>query len=99
MKFIKHVALKVMGINGDLSPCECTETVTCAFCVQVNLMLMEKKLSQGDDIVKASIKAVKKNGIRKAARQIGEHEKTIRRWIQSGNIPQQAVEKLASMRT
>jgi len=79
--------------------CGCDDTITCAYCVQANLILMEKKFAEGDDIAKATIKIIRKNGIRKSARQIGEHEKTIRRWIQTGNIPQSAVKKIAGLRT
>ena len=62
-------------------------------------MAMEKKLAKGDDVGKSSLRLIKKNGIRKTARQIGEHENTIRRWIKTGNIPQAAVEKLSKVRT
>jgi hypothetical protein len=95
----KFIAPKTITINGRPSPCECDETITCAYCVQANLMLMQKKFSEGDDIAKATIKTIRKNGIRKSARQIGEHEKTLRRWIQMGNIPQRAVERMAGLRT
>lgn len=94
----KFIAPNVITINGRPSPCECDDTTVCAYCVQANL-LIEKKFAEGDEIVKATIKAIRKNGIRKSARQIGEHEKTIRRWIQMGNIPQRAVEKMAELRT
>ena len=95
----KFIAPQMMIVNRYPSPCECDDTTVCAYCVQANLMLMEKKFADGDEIVKATIKAIRKNGIRKSARQIGEHEKTIRRWIQMGNIPQRAVEKMAELRT
>ena len=95
----KFIAQKPITINGRCSPCECDEAVICPYCVQANLMLMQKKFSEGDDIAKATIKTIRKNGIRKSARQIGEHEKTLRRWIQTGDIPQKAVERMAGLRT
>jgi hypothetical protein len=95
----KFIAPKTITINGRPSPCDCDDTITCAYCVQANLMLMEKKFAEGDGIAKTTIKIIRKNGIRKSARQIGEHEKTIRRWIQTGNIPQSAVKKMAGLRT
>jgi len=95
----KFIASKAISINGSPSPCECSERITCAYCVQANLRLMEKRLTKGDDIVKATIKAIRKNGIRKSARQIGEYENTVRRWIKTGNLPQKAVEKMAELRT
>ena len=95
----KFIAPKTITINGRQSPCECTNRITCAYCVQANLLAMQKKVIADDDVVKATIKAIRKNGIRKSARQIGEYEKTVRRWIQTGNIPKKVVEKMAGLRT
>jgi hypothetical protein len=99
MKLFKLIAPKMLIVNGEPSLCECTDTITCAYCVQSNLFLMEKKQEKKDDVIKSSIRLIRKNGIRKTSRQIGEHEKTIRRWMNSGNIPQKVVEKLAILRT
>jgi len=93
MKFIKHIVPKVIGISGHESPCECTETVTCAYCVQANLILMEKKFKEDDDRVKSFISYIRKNGVRKSARRMGIEEKSLRRWIKSGNIPAALIEK------
>lgn len=95
----KFIAPKLLIVNGAPSPCYCDDEVTCAYCVQANLFLMEKKFAEGDEVAKAAVKTIRKNGIRKTARQIGEHEKTIRRWIHTGNIPGRAVEKMAALRT
>ncbi len=95
----KFIAPKMLIVNGMPSPCECDDMISCAYCVQANLMLMEKKFAEGDEVAKVTIKTIRKNGIRRTARQIGEHEKTLRRWIQTGNIPQRAVEKMAELRT
>ena len=95
----KFIAFKTIAINGRPSPCECDDVITCAYCVQANLLLMEKKFTEGDEVVKATIKTIRKNGIRKTARQIGEDDKTLRRWIQTGNIPLRGVEKIAELRT
>ena len=38
----KFIASKAISINGSPSPCECSERITCAYCVQANLRLMEK---------------------------------------------------------
>ncbi len=91
------MAPRTMTVNGDISPCECTEIVTCPYCVQANLLLMEKKFKAEDDAVKAFIKHAKRNGIRRTAREIGEHEKTLRRWINSGNIPPEIVQKITGV--
>jgi len=99
MKLLKFIAPKMLIVNGHRSPCECTDTLCCAYCTQANLYLMEKGLAKHDDLVKTSIKVIRENGIRKSARQIGEHEKTLRRWIKTGNIPQGVIEKIAELRT
>jgi hypothetical protein len=93
MKFLKHTAPKVIGINGHESPCECRDTITCAYCVQANLILMEKKFKEDDDRVKSFISHVRKNGVRQSARKMGLDRNTLTRWIKSGNVPAHVVEK------
>jgi hypothetical protein len=95
----KFIASKTLTINGRPSPCECEDHITCAYCVQANLLSMKKKFTEGDEAVKATIETMRKNGIRKTARQIGEDEKTLRRWIQTKNIPSRGVDKIAELRT
>lgn len=90
----KFIAPKTITINGGPSPCQCDDLITCPYCVQANLLRMEKKFAEGDEEVKAAIKTIRKNGIRKTARQIGEHERTLRRWIQKGNIPERLWKRL-----
>jgi len=93
----KNIAHLVKGANGPLS-CECTDTITCGNCVQVNLMLMEKRHSADDEAVMSFIHGVRKNGIRRTARQIGIEEKSLRRWIQGGSIPASVIEKFRALR-
>lgn len=95
----RYIAARVMTINGKPSPCECNERIICAYCVQANLIVMDRLLKKGSDVVKGAIDVIKANGIRKTARQIGEYENTIRRWIKTGNVPAGAVEKIAKLRT
>ncbi len=93
----KYIAHLVQGANGPLS-CECTDLITCGNCVQVNLILMEKRYTAEDKAVKSFIHEVRKNGIRRTARQIGIEEKSLRRWIQSGCIPASVIEKFGALR-
>ena len=93
----KYVAHLAQGANGPLS-CECTDTITCGNCVQVNLMLMAKKFRAEDEAVKSFVNDVRKNGIRRTARQIGLEEKSLRRWIQGGSIPASVIEKFGVLR-
>jgi len=55
---------------------------------------MEKQFSEQTVAANGVLKAVKRNGIRKTARKIGVEEKSLRRWIKSGNIPFEVTQKL-----
>jgi hypothetical protein len=93
----KYIAHLVQGANGPLS-CECTDTITCGNCVQVNLMLMAKRFKVEDETVKAFIREVGENGIRRTARQMGIEERSLRRWIQGKNFPASVIEKFRALR-
>jgi hypothetical protein len=95
----KCIAKQVISINGKESPCDCDEKTVCAYCVQANMIIMENRNVMENDVMKLSIMLIQKNGIRKTARQIDEHEKTLRRWIYKGNIPQRVVDKIVTLRT
>lgn len=97
----RFVAPKVITRNGGISPCECNEKIVCSYCVQANLILYDRFMAKsgGDEIVKAAVETLKKTGVRKAARLIGEYENTVRRWIKAGNVPTKAIEKIAKLRT
>lgn len=93
----KNVAYLVKGANGPLS-CECTDTVTCGNCVQVNLLLMEKRYKAEDEAMTSFAHDVRENGIRRTARQIGVEERSLRRWIQGGSVPASVIEKFRVLR-
>ena len=93
----KHIAHLVKGANGPLS-CECTDTITCGNCVQVNLMLMEKQYRAEDDVVKSFISHVRKNGLRQTAREMGLEKNSLSRWIKTGNVPASVIEKYLESR-
>jgi hypothetical protein len=88
----KYIAHLVQGANGPLS-CECTDLITCGNCVQVNLMLMEKKFRANDDAVKLFISHVRKNGLRQTAREMGLDKNSLSRWIKTGNMPASVIER------
>src|SRR4030042_6252957 len=93
----RYIASKVLIINGKISPCNCDENIICSYCVQANLVLYERYINKGggDDVTRAAIATIKKVGLRKAARLIGEYANTVSRWIKAGNVPLNAIEKIA----
>jgi hypothetical protein len=38
----QFIAPRVLKVNGELSPCECSDNIVCAYCVQANLLLFER---------------------------------------------------------
>ncbi len=88
----KYVAHFSRGTKGPLD-CECTDTITCGNCVQVNLMIMGKKFKAEDDVVKSFISHVRKEGLRRSARVMGLDKNSLSRWIKKGNIPAPVIEK------
>ena len=93
MQMIKYIAPRSITINGERTPCECSESITCAYCVQTNLALMQKKYQTEDDAVKSFISRVRKEGVRHSARRMGLDKNTLSRWIKSGNVPAVVIEK------
>jgi hypothetical protein len=67
--------------------------ITCAYCVQANLLCLEKKYKADENTVNNIIGFIKRNGIRKTARQFAVNHNAVRHWIQTKNIPQNVVEK------
>ncbi|HRT81540.1 MAG TPA: hypothetical protein P5127_00095 [Oscillospiraceae bacterium] len=92
-EIVKYVAPRSMIVNGYPSPCDCTDTTACAYCVQANLLLAERRLRAEEDAVKAFIRRVRKDGVRPSARRLGVDEKQLRRWIKSEKVPREVAEK------
>jgi len=61
-------------------------------------MLMAKRFKVEDETVKAFIREVGENGIRRTARQMGIEERSLRRWIQGKNFPASVIEKFRALR-
>jgi hypothetical protein len=88
----QFIAPKVLKVNGQPSPCECAEGVVCAYCVQANLILWERKEGGKVDAQGASIialrEAIKKRGLRGVARELGVDHKAVTDWIKKKNVPE-----------
>lgn len=96
MKFMrKYIAPQVLIVNGEPSPCECTDTITCAYCVQANLLGMAKKFEIDQNTADNIIAFIQRNGIRKTARDLNVDDKAVRCWINKRNIPQYVIKKYA----
>jgi hypothetical protein len=95
----KFIAPKVMVVCNKSyfwtrSPCECTDTITCAYCVQASLLFFEANIKANDEIINDILSFFKKNGIRKTARELNVDHSTVRYWKNERKIPQWALEKL-----
>ncbi len=93
IKVIKYIAPKIMSVNGYPSPCECTDNITCAYCVQASLIGFDKKLKDNDTAKKNIIARIKKNGIRKTAREMNTQASSVQYWFKSENFPQWVLNK------
>jgi ferritin len=95
IKIIKFIAPKILSVNGHPSPCECDDNVTCAYCVQASLTGFGKKLKGNDERKKKIISHIKKNGIRKTAKEIDAQPSTVQYWFRTENFPQWVLNKYA----
>ena len=95
IKIMKFIAPKVMTVNGYPAPCECTDKVTCAYCVQASLLKFEEKLKANDEKKMKIISQIKKNGIRKTAKEINERPSTVQYWFRTDNFPLRVLNKYA----
>lgn len=93
IQIIKFIAPKVMTVNGKQSPCDCTDTVTCAYCVQASLVGFDKKIKEDEQVSKGIISHIKKIGVRKFSREIDVSHVAVIKWFKSGNIPSWVVKK------
>ena len=93
IKIVKFIAPKIVSVNGRISPCECTETITCAYCVQASLIGFDKKFKNNDAHKKKIISHIKKNGIRKTAREMNIQPSTVQYWFKTENFPQWVLNK------
>ena len=85
----QFIAPQVLRVNGKTAPCECTENIVCAYCVQANLILWERKEEKSPII--ALRDRVGKRGIRAIAREFEVDHKTITAWIHKGIVPEKYI--------
>ena len=95
IKIMKFVAPRLMTVKGYPSPCECTDNITCAYCVQASLIGYDKKLKDIDTAKKDIISYIKKNGIRKIARELNIQASSVQYWFKTDNFPQRVLNKYA----
>jgi hypothetical protein len=93
---IQNIAHKVITINEKPSPCECTDTVVCSYCVLANMTLWERG-KQKKDIEPHVITRIRKEGIRRTSRLLGVEHKTVMRWIKNKAIPRVYEDKLIAL--
>ena len=93
----QYIAPKVLKVNGGPSPCECKEDVTCAYCVQANLILWERKEHPEEAVITRVLKAMKKAGSRKTARLLKVDHKTVTHWIKTGRVSAKYLEEAQGM--
>ena len=98
IKIEKFIAPKVMAVYGKShywspSPCECTDTIACAYCVQASLVVFKKKLDEKSEEVKEVSLAIIDYGKRKTAREFGVQPNSVMHWINSGNIPERVMKR------
>ena len=86
------IAPKVLTVNGQPSPCLCKAGVVCAYCVQANLILWDRKEHPEEKVRDRVLKAIKKTGLRKSSRLLGVSPGTVNHWIRTGNISSKYVD-------
>lgn len=95
MKLLKYIASQKLIVNGDPSPCECTDMITCAYCVQANLLGLEKKFKTDEATADNIVAYIKRNGIRKTARDLDVQDSNVRYWLKTKNVPHFVIQKYA----
>ena len=93
IKIIKFIAPKIISVNGYPAPCECTDNITCAYCVQASLIGFDKKLKDNDTTKNKIISHIKKKGIRKLAKEINAQASSVQYWFKTENFPQWVLNK------
>ena len=95
IKIIKFIAPKIISINGCPAPCECNDTITCAYCVQASLLGFDKRLKDNDVIKKNLVSHIMRRGIRKVARELDTQASSVQYWFKTENFPSWVLAKYA----
>lgn len=99
MRLLQYIAPRRILINGETSSCECTDVITCAHCVQANLLEMKKEFKSDEERKKNALTILKKMGVRKSAQYLEVNEGMVRQWIRTKNVPRCMVERFANNQT
>ena len=82
----QFIAPQILRVNGQPSPCECTEGTVCAYCVQANLIIWDREQKPTDEKIEVLCQEVKKIGVRRVARNMGIRHQTVMGWLNSGRV-------------
>jgi hypothetical protein len=93
MKLLKFIAPQKLIVNGQRSPCECDDLITCAYCVQANLLGLERKFKTDESTANNIVASIKRNGLRQTARDLNVDHSAVRYWLKSHHMPQWVIEK------
>lgn len=69
--------------NWIKAPCDCTDRITCAYCVQAGLLKSAEQIKANDHVTNNIISSIRRNGIRKTARNLGLDHSTVKYWLKS----------------
>jgi len=82
----QFIAPKVLMVNGEPTPCECSENVVCAYCVQANLLLWEREEHAAEARAKKLCQEVKDYGVRRLAKNLDIPHTTVAGWVKNGKV-------------
>ena len=82
----QYIAPKVLLVNGHSSPCECTDDVICAYCVQASLVLWEREERLGETRNKKLCEDIQQYGVRRLAKNLGVRHQTVLSWLRREHI-------------
>ena len=84
----QFIASRVLTVNNEPSPCNCTEGVVCPYCTQASLIIWDRNEHPEEDTRDRVLKAIIRNGPRKTARLLGVQASTVTRWLKKKSIPE-----------
>ena len=82
----RFIAPQILRVGGQPAPCECTDNIVCAYCVQANLILWERREHPADERNDRLCEAVRKFGVRRVAKNLDIRHATVAGWLKSGRI-------------
>lgn len=84
----RGIAPEVLLVNGQPSPCECTDKIICAYCVQANLILWEKEEARGPELRPGRlVNTLKRLKQGRVAETLGVSDRMVRKILKTNKIP------------